>query len=67
MNKDEIFYDVTYSVQFKNLLMKSLKTNSTITQLSNQDVIVRETIVRETIYVWNDELKKFVIKSKKII
>jgi hypothetical protein len=67
MNKDEIFYDVTYSVQFKNLLMKSLKTNSTITQLSNQDVIVRETIVRETIYLWNDELKKFVIKSKKII
>jgi hypothetical protein len=67
MNKDEIFYDVTYSVQFKNLLMKSLKTNSTITQLSNQDVIVRETIVRETIYAWNNELKKFVIKSKKII
>jgi hypothetical protein len=67
MNKNEIFYDVTYSVQFKNLLTKSLKTNSTITQLSNQDVIVRETIVRETIYLWNDELKKFVIKSKKII
>ncbi len=67
MNKTEIFYDVTYSVQFKNLLMKSLKTNSTITQLSNQDVIVRETIVRETIYAWNNELKKFVIKSKKII
>lgn len=67
MNKDEIFYDVTYSVQFKNLLTKSLKTNSTITQLSNQDVIVRETLVRETIYAWKDELKKFVIKSKKII
>jgi len=67
MNKDEIFYDVTYSVQFKNLLTKSLKTNSTITQLSNQDVIVREILVRETIYAWKDELKKFVIKSKKII
>ena len=67
MNKDKNFYDFTYSVQFKNLLTKSLKTNSTITQLSNQDVIVRETMVRETIYVWNDELKKFVIKSKKII
>jgi hypothetical protein len=67
MNKDEIFYSVTYSVQFKNLLTKSLKTNSTITQLSNQDVIVRETLIRETIYAWNDELKKFVIKSKKII
>jgi|Laugresu1bdmlbsd_1035121.scaffolds.fasta_scaffold132356_1 hypothetical protein len=67
MNKDEIFYGVTYSVQFKNLLTKSLKTNSTITQLSNQDVIVRETLIRETIYAWNDELKKFVIKSKKII
>lgn len=67
MNKDEIFYDATYSVRFKNLLTKSLKANSTITQLSNQDVIVREVIVRETIYAWSDELKKFVIKSKKVI
>ena len=67
MNKDEIFYDATYSVRFKNLLTKSLKANSTITQLSNKDVIVREVIVRETIYAWSDELKKFVIKSKKVI
>jgi hypothetical protein len=67
MNNTEFFYDLEYSIKFKNLLTKSLKANSTITQLSNQDVIVRETLVRETIYAWNNELKKFVIKSKKII
>lgn len=63
----EFFYDVNYFVQFKKLLTKFEKTNSTITQLYNKDVIIRETKTCETIYNWNDELKKFIIKSKKIV
>lgn len=67
-NKDEeSFYDLDYAYRFKKMLAKFMKPNSTITQLSNKDVIIRETKTYETIYFWDDKLKKFAIKSKKII
>jgi hypothetical protein len=71
MNKknedEEFFYDFDYAYQFKKVLAKFMKLNSTITQLSNKDVIIRETKTYETIYFWDNKLKKFTIKSKKIV
>lgn len=71
MNKknedEEFFYDFDYAYQFKKVFTKFMKLNSTITQLSNKDVIIREVKTYETIYSWDDELKKFIVKSKKIV
>ena len=64
---EELFYGFDYAYQFKKVFTKFMKPNSTITQYSNKEVVVRETKTHETIYAWDDKLKKFVIKSKKII
>jgi hypothetical protein len=65
--KDDSLYDSDYFFQFQKLTTKILKRNVNVTQLYNKDVIVRETKVYETIYTWDEKLKKLVIKSKKII
>ena len=67
-NEDkELFYNFDYVRQFKKVFTKFMKLNSTITQYYNKDVVVRETKTHETIYAWDDKLKKFIIKSKKVI
>ena len=71
MNKknedEESFYNFDYSVQCKKLIAKFVKHNSTFTQEYNGNVIIREVKTYETIYSWDDKLKKFTIKSKKIV
>lgn len=65
-DKDKNFLnDSDYNEQLKKLLSKFLKHKASIVQMPDGNIEIFETEIYQTVYEWNDKLKKIVIKSKR--
>lgn len=61
------FEDPIYSRGMQELISKFLKKGANITNTLNGDITVTETNVYETVYGWDREKRKIIIKSKGMV
>lgn len=61
------FEDPIYSRGMQELISKFLKKGANITNTLNGDITVTETKVYETVYGWDREKRKIIIKSKGMV
>ena len=61
------FEDPIYSRGMQELISKFLKKGANITNTLNGDITVTETRIYQTVYGWDREKRKIIIKSKGIV